>query len=122
MIFSTLNQINIFIIFLFFGFLIGFIFNIFSTLFLQKYQKNYQKNIFFCIFSAFFVLFFTFLKNIFNFGIFSPALLFGYGASFLYSIKLLKNLVVFLQNKWYTIFIKYILPKRKKNETKRRKS
>ena len=118
MIFSTLNQFNCFVSFLFFGILVGLIYNLFCILFCKKYLNFYQKNIFFCIFSAFFIVFFTFLKNYFNFGIFSLSLFAFYFMGFLWCCKLLKNLVVFFSNKWYTLLKKHIfIKKEKKNES-----
>lgn len=101
MIFSTLNQINCFILFLFFGFIFGIFFQIFSVLFLKKYQKIFQKIVFEGIFYTIFLTFLVFLLNFYNFGQFSLTLLAGYILGFLWLKKLTNNLVVFLENKWY---------------------
>ena len=122
MIFSTLNQLNCVFVFLFFGLICGIFFIFFSIVFLLKYQKKYQKNIFFCIFSAIFIIFFAILQNIFNLGKFSLTLFCAYLIAFIWTNKLFKNLVVFLQNKWYTTVNKIFKLKRKTNESKHRQS
>ena len=124
MIFSTLNQTNCFICFLFFGLLTGILFNLFLIIFFVKYLKKYQKNIFFCIFFAFFIIFFAILINIFNFGKFSITLFLAYIISHFWSRKLTTNLVVFFSNKCYNV-IKLIKPKKRnvnKNESKSKQS
>lgn len=101
MIFSTNNQLNCFLIFSFFGILTGLIFNFFFVIFLKKYQKNIKKIIFDAIFCLFFCIFYIFLINIFNLGIFSISLLVAFSAGLFFSKKATRNLVVFLENKWY---------------------
>ena len=106
MIFSTLNQLNSFLIFILFGFIFGFIFQILNIIFLKKYQKNFLKIIFDTIFYSFFSIFFVFLLNLFNFGKFSLTLCFGLLMGFLWMKKLMKNLVALFETKWYN-FIKF---------------
>lgn len=101
MIFSTLNQLNCFILFLFCGIILGIFYLIFSILFLKKHQKIFQKIIFEGIFYTFFSIFYVFLINFFNFGKISYVLIIGYILGFLWIKKVLQNLVVFLTNKWY---------------------
>ncbi len=101
MIFITNNQLNCFLVFLFFGLICGIAYQFFCVLFLKKYQKNIIKTIFDGIFCAFFCIFYIFLINIFNFGKFPLALALAFLLGFLWIKKLLCNLVVFLQNKWY---------------------
>ena len=101
MIFSTLNQLNCFILFLFCGLIFGIFYLIFSVLFLKKYQKIFQKIIFEGIFYTFFAIFYVFFINFYNFGKISLVLIFAYILGFLWTNKLGKNLVVNLENKWY---------------------
>lgn len=111
MIFSTLNQLNCFILFLFCGIILGIFYLIFSILFLKKYQKIFQKIIFEGIFCTFVSIFYVFLINFFNFGKISYVLIIGYILGFLWIKKVLQNLVVFLTNKWYN----YINSKKEKH-------
>jgi len=104
MIFSTQNQLDCFLIFLFFGILFGFILSLFDLIFFRKNEKIIIKNITNCIFSAIFLIFFTILLNIFNFGKFSLTLLFSISFGLLAFKRLVSNLVVFLQNKCYNVF------------------
>ena len=106
MIFSTINQLNCFILFLFFGIIFGIIYLIFSVLFLKKYQKIFQKIIFEGIFYTFFSIFYVFLINFYNFGKFSLVLIFGCVLGFLWIKFMLKNLVVFFENLWYNYNIR----------------
>ena len=101
MIFSTLNQFNCFLLFLFFGVLFGFLYQAFSVLFLKKYQKIFQKIIFEGIFYTFFAIFYVFFINFYNFGEFSLSLILAMILGYLWIIMLSKKLVAFLQNKWY---------------------
>ncbi len=119
MIFSTINQLNCFFIFLFCGIIFGIIYLFFSTLFLKKYQKIFQKIIFDSIFYSFFAIFYVFFINFYNFGKISYVLIFGYCLGFLWIKKVFKNLVVKLENKWYN----YLTQKRKKHgRTTKRKN
>ena len=119
MIFSTFNQLNCFLLFLYFGIILGLISKIFFILFLNKFQKIIIKNIIFAIFYTFFSIFFVFLINFYNLGQFSYALILAYILGFLWFNFLSKNLVVFLENKWYTIIrkLKQRVFKRKLNDT-----
>lgn len=116
MIFSTTNQLNCFLLFIFFGFIFGIFFQLFSILFLKKYQKIFQKIIFEGIFYTFFSIFYVFLINFFNFGKISYVLILGYLIGFLWCKKVSNNLVVFLQNKWYNV----LNIRRNKNGTKQK--
>ena len=119
MIFSTLNQFNCFVIFVFLGFLFGILFNVFSVLFLKKYQKIFQKIIFEGIFYTFFAIFYVIFLNFFNFGKISFALILAIVLGFLWAKKLLLNLVVFLQNKWYNFLT---IRQAKKHEERKHKA
>lgn len=106
MIFSSLNQVNCFLVFLFFGFIFGFILNLSNEIFFKKIKKNYIKTIFLTIFYGIFAIFFVFLKNFFNFGIFSFAILIAYLLGFLLSKKMIKILVEFFFLKCYNLLNK----------------
>ncbi len=104
MIFITLNQLNCFLLFLFFGIILGFVYQIFSVIFLKNFQKIYLKSIFNGIFCAFFGIFYVFFINFYNFGKYPPALLFAFLLGIFWVKKLCAKSVVFLQNKWYNLF------------------
>ena len=106
MIFSTLNQLNCLFIFLFGGIVLCLMFSFLNILFLRKNEKIIKKTIFNCAFSAIFIICFSFLENIFNLGKFSFPLFLSFSLGFFWFKKLVFNLVVFLQNKWYTIIYK----------------
>ncbi len=118
MIFSTFNQLNIFLLFLFFGIIIGIISKIFFVLFLKNFQKIIIKNIIYAIFYTFFSIFFIILINFYNLGQFSYALIISYLLGFFWLNYISKNLVAFLENKWYNIFTKFkhILFRKKKHD------
>lgn len=121
MIFLSLNQLNCFLIFLFYGIISCFIYKIFCILFLKNYQKKLKFIVFDAIFYTFLMIFLIFLINFLNFGKLSLALIFAFIIGF-YSFKTLtKNLVVFLQNKWYNIFIKYFSKGKNKNANESKK-
>ena len=107
MIFSSLNQVNCFLLFLFCGIILGLISQIFFTLTLKKYQKIYLKIIFDTIFYAFFSIIFCFLINFFNFGQYSFALIMSYLLGDIWKKNIDKNLIVFLETKWYNIINKF---------------
>ena len=117
MIFSTLNQLNCFLLFIFCGIIFGIIYSFFSIIFLKKYQKIFQKIIFEGIFYTFFSIFYVILINLYNFGKISYVLIFGYILGFLWIKKLLKNSVVFFNNKWYN----YLNTKKDLNNGRKRK-
>lgn len=106
MIFSTLNQLNCWLIFLILGFCFAIIYDLFYTLLKikkpHKKLKNIKKILFESIFFSFFSIIFIFLLNYFNFGELSIALIFASILGFLWMSKLIKNLVVFFKNKCYT--------------------
>lgn len=101
MIFSTLNQFNSFLIFIFAGLIFGFIFQFLNLLFLKNYQKFFLKIIFDTIFYSFFSIFLVFLLNIYNFGNFSLTLCLASIVGFVWFKKLFANLVALLETKWY---------------------
>ena len=117
MIFSTFNQLNCFLLFLYFGIILGLISKIFFILFLNKFQKIIIKNIIFAIFFTFFSIFFVFLINYFNFGQYNYALIFSYLLGYFYFLYISKNLFAFLENKWYNTITKLKLFRKKKNES-----
>ena len=103
MIFSTFNQLNIFLVFLFFGIIFGLIANIFFTLNTINFSKNIKKTIINSIFYVIFAIFFVNFLIYFNFGKFSIILLSGYIFGYSFSKKTTKNLFAFLENKWYNL-------------------
>ena len=115
MIFSTQNQLNCAIIFLFFALIAGLVFNFIQTILLIKYKKIFIKNIFYCVFYAFFCIFFIFLLNFFNFGKFSLLLLLVFLMGFNWALKLVKKTFVIFENMWYNT-IKKIKQKHKTKE------
>ena len=121
MIFATLNQLNLFITFVFFGILVGLLSSIFYIIFLKNYQKNIIKIVFDSIFYANLLILFIFFINLFNFGEFSITLLFAYFMSIFYIQILTKKSVVFLETKWYNL-IKRSFKRKQKNERELRKS
>lgn len=123
MIFSSLNQFNCSLLFLFIGITCGIIANLFSIIFLKKYQKNVIRIIFDSVFYVFFGILFIFSIVYFNFGIFSFTLLFMYILGIYWITILNHKIVVFFETKWYN-HIKNKLSERKKrfSERKLRKS
>ncbi len=117
MIFSTINQLNCFLIFLVFGFLCAIIYNLFFIIFCINFSKDFKKIIFQSIIFSTFSIFFVFLLNYFNFGKISIALFLAFVVGFFWFNKLAKNLVVFLSLKWYTI-LKSSKRKNTTNESK----
>jgi len=122
MIFNTINQFNCFLIFLFFGIIFNLIYNLFSILILKKYQKKLKIIIFDTIFYSFFSIFLIFLINFLNYGKFSFSILAATIIGFLLNNMLTKNLVVFLENKWYTLYNKLFPKGANHNATKSKKS
>ena len=106
MIFSTINQLNLFILYIFFGVIVGVIFQLFFILFLKNYQKLWQKIIFDTIFCSIFCIFFVILSIFYNFGQFSYVLLIAYLVGYFWIKKLSKKIVVKVQKKWYTLLIR----------------
>lgn len=120
MIFSSFNQVNCFLVFLFFGIILGLIDCIISVIFLKKYQKKFIIPIFDAVFYTFFSILFVFLLNIYNFGEFSIVLVLAYILGFYWIKKQLKNLVAFLSLKWYNVVNKIRV--KRKNERRVKKS
>lgn len=116
MIFSTFNQLNIFLVFLFFGIIFGLIANMFFTLNIINFSKNIKKTILNSIFYVIFAVFFVNFLIYFNFGKFSFVLLCGYVFGYLWSRNTSKNLFAFLENKWYNL----INTKLRQNKNERR--
>lgn len=117
MIFSSFNQLNNILIFIFLGIILGLIYCLIEIIFLLNLQKKLKNITINSVFYIFFALFFVFLINIFNFGIFSISLLLALILGFIWIKTLCKKLVVFLKNKWYNIF----KTKRKRNEKQTKK-
>ena len=122
MIFNTTNQFNCFLIFLFFGIISCIFYKLFSILILKNYQKKFKIIIFDAIFYSFLSIFLLFLINYFNFGKLSFSILLAFILGFLLLNLITKNLVVFLENKWYTIFNKLFPKGEKHNASKSKKS
>lgn len=106
MIFSTFNQLNCFLIFIFLGIICAVVFDLFSIIFLKKYQKNFLKLLFDTIIYGFFSVIFIIFENIFNFGIFSLSLVLAFLIGFIFTCHLNIKLVVFLEDKWYNVINK----------------
>lgn len=121
MIFISFNQLQILFIFIFLGLFFGLVFNIIKTIFLLNFSKNIKKtlilSVFYTIFSCFYIIFI----NIFNFGILNIILLLAYIFGFLWSKKLLVNLVVFYENKWYNVITKVKAKRKDKHANKSKK-
>lgn len=121
MIFYSFNQLNCFLIFIFYGIICCLIYNVFNLIFLIKFQKKFKKIIFDSIFYSFFNIFLIFLINFLNFGKINFSILLGYILGFYLTKKSTKNLLVFLENKWYNIFTKNF-SKENKNESKQKQN
>lgn len=117
MIFSSVNQLNCFLIFLFFGFVFALFFNLFFIVFCLNFSKNYKKIIFKSVFYSIFSIIFIFFINFFNFGKISLSLIFASIFGFWWMNKLLNNLVVFLSFKWYNV-VKLKKENKQQNESK----
>ena len=102
MIFESNNQLNNLLIFVFIGILVGIISIFYFLFFAAKFQKKPIKLIFFTVFYLFFTVFYVFLINFFNFGKFSFVLFFAFMIGYIWIRQLTSNLVVILENKWYT--------------------
>ena len=122
MMFSTFNQLNCFLIFLFFGIVFGIIINLFSIIFLKKFQKIIIKCVFDCIFCIFFCIFLIFLLINFNFGKISFVLIIIFLFGFLLPKFVFKKTFVFLENKWYNLVNKFFKGLKIKHEHKSKKS
>lgn len=116
MIFQTQNQLNYFLIFIFFGFILGTIFNVYNLIFLKNYQKKLINLILGTVFYSFFCIFYVIFIIFFNFGNFSVTLFISYILGFIITKKRTFNLVVIFEKKWYTI-IKLLF---KKQQNKRK--
>ncbi len=116
MIFETTHQLNIFLIFIFFGIIIGLFSIIYFSFFAINFAKKIKKIILNCVFYSIFSVFFANLLFFYNFGTFSPTLLLSYIGSYL-SVKFLtRKSVVLLEKKWYTTLNK--LKRTKQKEAK----
>ena len=122
MIFSTNNQLSIFFVFLFWGFVFGIILQIFSIALIKKYLKIYQKIIFDSIFYSFLAIFFVILLNFYNFGRLSYVLIISYILAIFLINKLSNNLVDFISLKWYNFLkAKYDMHKQLREKLKSEK-
>lgn len=125
MIFSTFNQINVFLIFLFNGIVFSIIFNLFSVFFLKFHQKTIQKCIFECIFYSFFGILFIFSINYFNFGEYSLILILAQIMAHVWTSKTINKSIVKLENKWYNHVMKLLhelkLERNSRKELKKKK-
>ena len=121
MIFSTQNQLNAFLIFIFAGAIFGFIFQFLNLFLIKNYQKNFLKIIFDTVFFSFFSIFLVFLLNIFNFGKFSLTLCLAASFGFFWIKKLTQKTVALFETKWYN-FVKSHFKGRKNEKQKHRKS
>lgn len=121
MIFSTFNQVHVFLLFLFFGIIFSIIFNILSVIFLKKYLKIFGNIIFETIFYSIFSIFFAIFINLFNLGQFSIVLLISYILGFVWCNFAGKKLFAFFSTKWYNLLIK-IKPKRRIRHAKKHKT
>ena len=101
MIFSTFNQVNIFLIFLFFGFNFGIFSFLKNCINLLKKSKKIIKTLINTLFYVIFSMFFIFLINIFNFGIAQPFLLISYIVGNIWGFASSQKLLVFIKNKCY---------------------
>lgn len=106
MIFSTLLQVDAFFGMIFGGIVFYLFYFLINILFFPKIKNNISKNIHHIFFSLFFTLFFIIFLNLLNFGEFNIFLLIVYVAGFCWVYFTFKNLLAFLQNKWYTFFCK----------------
>ena len=119
MIFSTFNQLNNFLIFIFVGLLMAFFYSILEICFLINFKKKLKNIIFNSVFYIFFAVLFVILLNIFNFGKFNISLLLATIGGYVWFRNASKNLVVFLKNKWYNTLNRL---KRKTNAKQQKKS
>lgn len=106
MIFFSLNQLYSFCLVLFCGVVCGLIFTVLSVLFVKNHQNNIVKFIFKFIFGVFFSIFLIFSINVFYFGEFNLIIICSFILGFLWCLKTFKNLLDFLEIKFYYIYIK----------------
>ena len=122
MIFSTQNQLNAFLIFIFVGIILGLFSQLLIFIFLKNHQKFFGKIIFDTIFYTFFSIFLVFLLNFFNFGKFSLTLLAGAIVGFFWLKKLTNKSFAFLETKWYNFLKSKFKGKRNGKKSKLRNS
>ena len=103
MIFLTNNQLNCFLLFLFFGILIGIIFQLIFVIILKKYKKIWQNIIIDTVFCTIFLIIFDFLLNFYNFGKLSLTLILAYLLGYFWICKLTKKTVDKCNKLWYTM-------------------
>lgn len=115
MIFSTSHQLNILLIFVFFGAIFEIVNTTVKIFLFPLFKKKLIKIIKNTIIFSFFSIFFVFLINFFNYGNFSLSLLLSIiiGKA-LINLSCNKTFVV-LQNLWYTMIIK-IKQRKNKND------
>ena len=104
MIFFSLNQVCSFCLVLLFGIICGVFNAILGVLLLKNHQNNIFNFIFKLIISFIFVLFLIFSLNKFYFGIFSIVIILGFCLGYIWITTTLKNLLDFLEIKFYYIY------------------
>lgn len=114
MIYTTQNQLNCLLIFLFLGFIFGIFFHIYNLIFAVNFQKKLLKTLFLSIFYSFFSIFFIILINFFNLGQVSIVLIITYILGFIWAKNIFSNLVVYLEKKWYNKLTKILQNKKRK--------
>lgn len=106
MIFSTLLQIDAFLGMIFGGIVFYFFYFIINILFFLNNKNNILKNTYRVFVCILFTLFYIIFLNLLNFGEFNIFLLFVFVGGFCWCYFTFKNLLAFLQKKWYTFFCK----------------
>lgn len=122
MIFSTQNQLNSVLIFIFWGIIIGILSEVLSVLFFKNHQKKLIKLLFLTVFYAFFSIFFIFLINFLNFGKFSFVLLICYLSGYKFLKHHVCKIVVIFEKAWYNKINMMLKSKHHKRKTKERKT
>lgn len=103
MIFSTQNQMNCFLIFVFLGINFYLFYSFFAIIFSINFGKILKKIIFDSIFYAFFAIIFIIFLILFNFGCFSLSLIFAVLIGSFWSKLTFQKSVVFFKNLCYNI-------------------
>ena len=122
MIFFSLKQFNITLLYFFIGLICGLVLQLFEIIFLRKMQKIPIKIIFDTILYGFLCIFYVFLNNFLNFGIFSfiPIIMFVFG---ILTIKHQdKKIVEFFETVWYNKINKTLISVKKRFKIKKGKS
>ena len=122
MIFFSLKQFNITLLYFFIGLICGLVLQLFEIIFLRKMQKIPIKIIFDAILYGFLCIFYVFLNNFLNFGIFSfiPIIMFLFG---ILTIKHQdKKIVEFFETVWYNKINKTLISVKQRIKIKKGKS